>query len=159
MMGGPYGALGHGSFLPILESLASNIVGCIQKIQKDRIKSMTPRAEVVKQFCEHAELFLQRTAWASGCSSWFKQGRVDGPLPMFPGSRLVYLDLLATPRFEDYELEYLNPLNIFEFLGNGFSMREFDGRDLSYYLGLLDGDDHQIDLEADLHDELEDLIQ
>ncbi|OQV06871.1 hypothetical protein CLAIMM_11386 [Cladophialophora immunda] len=159
MMGGPYGALGHGSFLPILETLGSNIVACIQKMQKDRIKSMTPRAEAVEEFREHAELFLQRTAWASGCSSWFKQGRVDGPLTMFPGSRLVYLDLLATPRFEDYQIEYLNPLNRFAFLGNGFSQREFDGRDLSYYLGLLDGDDRQIDLEADLHDELADLIQ
>jgi hypothetical protein len=77
---------------------------------------------------------------------------------MFPGSRLTYLDLLSTPRFEDYHIEYLNSLNMFEFLGNGFSMREFDGRDLSYYLGLLDGEDHQINLEDDLHDELADLI-
>ncbi len=78
---------------------------------------------------------------------------------MFPGSRLVYMDLLATPRFEDYELQYSNSLNMFEFLGNGFATREFDGRDLSYYLGLLDGSDRQIDLEEDLHDELADLIQ
>jgi hypothetical protein len=69
------------------------------------------------------------------------------------------MDLLAAPRFEDYEIEYHNPLNMFEFLGNGFATREFDGRDLSYYLGLLDEGDHQIDLEADLHDELADLIQ
>ncbi|KIW99944.1 uncharacterized protein Z518_10872 [Rhinocladiella mackenziei CBS 650.93] len=158
MMGGPYGPLGHGSFLPIIETLAGNIIQCIQKMQKDRIRSLTPKAEIAEQLKEHAALFLKRTAWSSGCSSWFKQGRVDGPLPMFPGSRLVYMDLLATPRFEDYEIEYCNPLNMFEFLGNGFATREFDGRDLSYYLGLLDEGDHQIDLEADLHDELADLV-
>ncbi|KAK5274800.1 hypothetical protein LTR99_004490 [Exophiala xenobiotica] len=158
MMGGPYGPLGHGSFLPILETLAGNIIQCVQKMQKDHIKSLTPKAEIAEQLKEHAALFLQRTAWTSGCSSWFKQGRVDGPLPMFPGSRLIYMDLLATPRFEDYEIEYCNPLNMFEFLGNGFATREFDGRDLSYYLGLVDGDDHQIDLEGDLHGELSDLV-
>lgn len=73
---------------------------------------------------------------------------------MFPASRLVFMDLLATARFEDYHIEYLNSLNMFEFLGNGFATREFDGRDLSYYIGLLDGDDHQIDLEGDIHDDL-----
>jgi hypothetical protein len=73
---------------------------------------------------------------------------------MFPASRLVYMDLMANPRFEDYQIEYMNPLNMFEFLGNGFATREFDGRDLSYYLGLLGGDDHQIDLEGDIQDDL-----
>ncbi len=159
MMARPYGPLGNGSFLPIIETLAGNIIQVIQKMQKDHIKSLTPKAEIAGQLKEHAQLFLQRTAWTSGCSSWFKQGRVDGPLPMFPGSRLVYMDLLATPRFEDYQIEYCNPLNMFEFLGNGFAAREFDGRDLSYYLGLLDVGDRQIDLAGDLHDELADLIQ
>lgn len=158
MMAGPYGPLGHGSFLPILETLAGNIIQCIEKLQKDRIKSITPKAEIAEQLREHAQLFLQRTAWTSGCSSWFKQGRIDGPLPMFPGSRLIYMDLLKNPRFEDYEIEYCNSHNMFDFLGNGFSAREFDGRDLSYYLGLLDDDDHQIDLEANLHEELSDLV-
>ena len=159
MMAGPYGPLGHGSFLPILETLAGNIIQCIEKLQKDRIKSLTPKTKVAEQLTEHAQLFLQRTAWTSGCSSWFKQGRVDGPLPMFPGSRLIYMDLLKNPRFEDYEIEYCNSHNMFDFLGNGFSVREFDGRDLSYYLGLLDDEDRQIDLEANLHEELSDLVQ
>ncbi|KAK5059907.1 hypothetical protein LTR84_009790 [Exophiala bonariae] len=158
MMAGPYGPLGHGSFLPILETLAGNIIQCIEKLQKDRIKSLTPKTKVAEQLTEHAQLFLQRTAWTSGCSSWFKQGRVDGPLPMFPGSRLIYMDLLKNPRFEDYEIEYCNSYNMFDFLGNGFSVREFDGRDLSYYLGLLDNEDRQIDLEANLHEELSDLV-
>ncbi len=35
-------------------------------------------------------------------------------------------------------------------LGNGFSTRENDERDLSYYLGFIDGRDEQLDLEAEL---------
>jgi hypothetical protein len=65
MMGGPYGPLGHGSFLPIIETLAGNIIQCISKMQKDRIRSLTPRPEIAEQFREHAQLFLKRTAWTS----------------------------------------------------------------------------------------------
>ncbi|ETI26517.1 hypothetical protein G647_03294 [Cladophialophora carrionii CBS 160.54] len=158
MMGGPYGPLGHGSFLPILETLARYIIQIIDKMQTDRIKALTPRAEAIAQFKQHADLFLQRTAWVSGCSSWFKQGRVDGPLPMFPGSRLTYLNILEKPRFEHYQIEHCNELNMFEFLGDGFDVREFDGRDLSYYLGLIDGEDVQIDLEAELSTEMASLV-
>lgn len=154
MMGGPYGPLGHGSFLPIQEVLAGNIIQCIKKIQKDRLKKIVPKEEVARQFTDHADLFLKRTAWTDACSSWFKQGRIDGPVPIFPGSRLTYLELLENPRFEDYHMTYHNSKNMFEFLGNGFDVREFDGRDLSHYLGILNGvGDKQLDLEAELsHD-------
>ncbi|KAK5077996.1 hypothetical protein LTR64_003600 [Lithohypha guttulata] len=159
MMGGPYGPLGHGSFLPIIETLAGNIIQIIKKMQKDRIKKIVPREEVARQFTDHADLFLKRTAWTDACSSWFKQGRIDGPVPIFPGSRLTFLDLLGTPRYEDYQITYKNDKNMFEFLGNGFDVREFDGRDLSYYLGILDGvGDKQLDLEAELSQDMEKLM-
>ena len=32
----------------------------------------------------------------------------------------------------------MNKLNPYEFLGNGFTLREMTGGDLSYYLGVLD---------------------
>jgi len=156
---GPYGPLGHGSFLPILECLHGNIIEVVKKMQKDKIKKLAPREDVARQFTDHADLFLKRTAWTDACSSWFKQGKLDGPLPMFPGSRLTYLELLGTPRFEDYHITYKNDRNIFAFLGNGFEVREFDGRDLSYYLGILDAvGDKQLDLEAELSKDMERLM-
>ncbi len=39
-------------------------------------------------------------------------------------------------------MEYLSG-NRFNFLGNGFDMREEDGRDLTWYYGLLDEKDSQ----------------
>jgi len=131
---GPYGPLGHGSFLPIIEHLMKHFLTLVRKIQTQNIKSLTPLRSVSEAFVDHADLYLKRTAWTSGCSSWFKQGKVDGPLAMFPGTRLVYFDLLKEPRYEDYEIEYQSG-NPFGFLGNGFSTREYDGSDLSYYLG------------------------
>jgi hypothetical protein len=141
-----------------VETLAANVIQCIDKMQREYIQSMTPKQEVADSFASHAKLFLERTAWTQNCASWFKQGRVDGPLPMFPGSRLIYMDLLKDPRFEDYEIRYDGGHDIFRFLGNGFATREFDGRDLSYYLGLLDGRDEQEDLEAELNGKLAELV-
>jgi hypothetical protein len=44
---------------------------------------------------------------------------------------------MEAPRWEDYEIEYWGR-NMFSFLGNGFHTREFDGRDITNYLGCLD---------------------
>ena len=131
---GPYGPLGHGSFIPIIELVTRHILTIVKKMQKEDIKSLTPRLDISEFFAEHADLFLQRTAWSGACRSWFKQGRLDGKPAVFPGSRLVYMDLLKEPRFEDYTINYSHG-NPFAFLGNGFSTKEFDGSDLSYYLG------------------------
>ena len=106
----------------------------ITKMQQENIKELRPRQEVCEAFTEHADLFHKRTAWTSGCRSWFKQGKIDGPLAMWPGSRLLYFDCLAKPRYEDYHIKYTNG-NPFEFMGNGFTTREYNGGDLSFYLG------------------------
>ncbi|CAD0028185.1 unnamed protein product [Aureobasidium pullulans] len=49
---------------------------------------------------------------------------------------------MATVRWEDYHLTRLEK-NRFAYLADGFASRESDGRDLSWYLGLLDGKDVQ----------------
>ena len=140
--------------------------------------------DLSKQFRQHADLFLQRTAWTSPCKSWFKQGRADGQAVIYPGSRLSFFHLMEKPRYEDFEIEYWDD-NRYAFLGNGtspassldfmglrcylvapsgfvclryaliycsagFDTREFDGRDITNYLGLLDGEDKQPDYDPDL---------
>jgi hypothetical protein len=54
------------------------------------------------------------------------------------------MELIATPRYEDYEIEY-NSTNQWSWLGNGFSTRDNDGRDITWYMGLVDGKDTQQD--------------
>lgn len=130
-VGGPYFSFGHGSYTAMVELFMKNILSNIGKIQKENIKSMTPRQEAADEFVEHANLWLKRTVWSETCSSWFK---INGQLTIFPGSRLVLADLLSTPRYEDYLYEYWSK-NRFGFLGNGFSTKEFDGSDLAWYLG------------------------
>lgn len=50
--------------------------------------------------------------------------------------------MLQRVRFEDYEIEYRSG-NAFNFLGDGFHVREYDGSDLTWYCGLVDGKDKQ----------------
>lgn len=139
---GPYGPLGHGSFMPLIEAWTRYMFAAIAKTQVEGIKSLTPRADAARDFRRHADLFLQRTAWTQPCSSWFKQGRRTGQAAVYPGSRLHFLELLKAPRYEDFEIEYWNR-NRFAWLGNGFEVREEDGRDVTYYLGLLGEEDKQ----------------
>lgn len=120
------------------ELLVRNIAQVSKKMQKENIKSVKPRRAICTAFAEHADLFVKRTAWSGPCSSWFKNGQKDGRLTMFPGSRLVYFELLSTPRFEDYEITYWSD-NPFQFLGNGFALIEFNGGDISHYVGGADG--------------------
>lgn len=127
---GPYGPLGHGSFMPLIEQWTKYMFDAITKAQVEDIKSYTPRMDLSKQFRQHADLFLKRTAWTSPCSSWFKQGKVDGQAVVYPGSRLSFMHLMERPRYEDFDIEYWDD-NRFAFLGNGFDTREFDGRDIT----------------------------
>ncbi|KAK0659414.1 putative sterigmatocystin biosynthesis monooxygenase stcW [Lasiodiplodia hormozganensis] len=139
---GPYGPLGHGSFMPLIEAWTRYMFAVITKVQVEGIKSLAPRTDAAAQFRQHADLYLQRTAWTQPCSSWFKQGRKDGQVVVYPGSRLHFMELMKAPRYEDFEIVYWNE-NRFAFLGNGFEVRERDGRDITYYLGLLGDEDKQ----------------
>ncbi|KAL9071609.1 MAG: hypothetical protein Q9157_005406 [Trypethelium eluteriae] len=139
---GPYGPLGHGSFMPLIERWTQYMFDVISKVQVENIKSLTPRLKVAQQFRQHADLFLKRTAWISPCRSWFKQGKTDGQAAIYPGSRLHFMEIMKQPRYEDFDIEYWDE-NQFAFMGNGFEVREFDGRDITNYLGLLDGVDKQ----------------
>ncbi|KAL2837716.1 putative dimethylaniline monooxygenase [Aspergillus pseudoustus] len=133
MINGPFGPYGHGSILPIIEIITRYIEKFLIKLGRENVKSFYPKQQAVDDFRRHRELFLLRTAWSSPCRSWFKGGTVDGPIMMWPGSRLHFFEALAEPRYEDYEWEYqLN--NRFSYFGNGFSQREIDGDNITWYI-------------------------
>jgi len=55
--------------------------------------------------------------------------------------------MLSAPRYEDYDIEYRHG-NAWYWLGNGFSTRDLDGRDLTFYMGLVDDLDKQRDYDV-----------
>ncbi|KAI5460705.1 steroid monooxygenase [Mariannaea sp. PMI_226] len=139
---GPFGPYGHGSFLPITETVARYVMQVLRKMSEEEITSFAPKEEAVADFVQHRRKFLPRTAWTSPCRSWFKQGTVDGEPMMWPGSRIQFFETIKAPRWEDFDLKYTTS-NRFGYFGNGFAARETDGSDLTWYLGLLDGNERQ----------------
>lgn len=130
---GPNAPVGHGSAIPIIEHLTKYMLKMIYKAQTEGYKSFTPSQSAIDQFVVHADVFLKRMAWSSHCRSWFKNGSEDGPVTaLHPGSRIHWFHLLSNIRYENWEWRTTGT-NQWEFLGNGFSVREGEGRDLTWY--------------------------
>ncbi|KAF5385429.1 hypothetical protein D9757_005446 [Collybiopsis confluens] len=138
------GPTGHGSGAPMIENMTRCLLKILRKMQTENIVSMQVKDKAADDFNEHRELYLKRTAWAGQCSSWFKPGPDASPV-MFPGNRVLFIEILSNPRWEDWDYEYGHAGNRFGHFGNGFTMREVDGRDTTFYYGLLDGKDEQPD--------------
>ncbi len=130
---GPSSPVAHGSILPCMEKMSHYIMKIISKMQVEPIRAIAPSKAALREFNEHRNSQLATTAWSDRCSSWFKNGTVDGPVvAVHPGSRLHFFEMIAEPRYEDMDIEYSN--NRFAYLGNGNTRREVEGRDLAWYL-------------------------
>ncbi|OAL17347.1 hypothetical protein AYO22_11714 [Fonsecaea multimorphosa] len=131
---GPNCPIGHGSVVPIAEHAAKYMINMLQKMQTQNTKTFVPKADAVRDFNEHISAFMERTVWSAKCRSWYKNGMTDGPVVgLHPGSRIHWFHVLDDPRYEDYEFSYWT-ISRFQYLGNGFSTREAEDRDSSYYL-------------------------
>ncbi|KAH8698091.1 hypothetical protein GQ44DRAFT_753736 [Phaeosphaeriaceae sp. PMI808] len=74
--------------------------------QKENIRSFDARREAVDDFMHQKGLFTQHTVWNGDCISF----------------TLHYMETLATPRFDDFEVEFNR--RRFAYLRNGFSQTE-----------------------------------
>lgn len=135
---GPNGPASHGSLLPIIEWHTRYMFKVISHMQRTSIKSLSPSRAAVEDAYIHTHELLKRTAWSSACSSWFKRGKVHGPVTaIWPGSRMHYFEVLREPRFEDFNIEYGG--NRFAYFGNGYTDSELDEEaNAVWYLDVLD---------------------
>ncbi|OQV01285.1 hypothetical protein CLAIMM_06668 [Cladophialophora immunda] len=140
---GPNSPVGHGSAIPIIEHLTKYMIRMMHKCQVEGYKSFAPSLAAIDEFVQHVDAFMPRMAWADDCRSWFKNGRTSGPVTaLWPGSRIHWFEALDVHniRFEDWEWtrRQEDPAtgtapNRWAFLGNGFTRRELDGADLTWY--------------------------
>lgn len=124
MFTGPFTPVAQGAILPILTAMSNYILQVIRKMYTQHIRRITPNEAVIADFMEHTKAYLPRTCWADPCVSWFKQGQIDGPIVMWPGSRLAFFEAVKTPQWEDYDIQYHSG-NRFGFLGSGFAPYEY----------------------------------
>ncbi|KAH8924303.1 FAD/NAD(P)-binding domain-containing protein [Atractiella rhizophila] len=126
---GPGSPSAHGALIPSTEHVSDYAIKVLHRLQTEPIKTIEVKQDVVDELYEHAQEQLKTTAWASTCSSWFKNGKPDGPLDsLHPGGRLHYFSTLQNPRWEDFNYIYSN--NRFAHYGNGFTLREVEERDI-----------------------------
>ncbi|KAJ5774830.1 hypothetical protein N7457_009726 [Penicillium paradoxum] len=127
MFTGPFTPVAQGAILPILTAMSNYFVKVIRKMYSQHIRRITPKDSVIEEFMEHTRAYLPRTSWADPCASWFKQGHKDGPVVMWPGSRLAFFEAVKTPQWEDYDIQY-HSNNRFGFMGSGFAPYEFSAK-------------------------------
>lgn len=135
MINGPQGCGANGSILPVLEETIDYCIAAINKMQRQGIKSMMPRAECVEEFNFHTDEFIKdRGVWVDKCSSWYKNGTVDGRVvAVFPATNVAFMEAMRDPRWEDYEYDYLDKASRYRCFGNGNSVGEIDGQGRSQH--------------------------
>jgi len=114
-----------GSVTASLTAVADLAIAMIRKIQTEDLWSIAPREDVTNLFNEHAQTMLHGTVWEDACNSWYKNqdGRITA---VWPGSALHFQDVIRSPRWEDWEIKYMNKHNMFAYLGLGFTTIERD---------------------------------
>ncbi|KAJ9115390.1 hypothetical protein QFC22_005145 [Naganishia vaughanmartiniae] len=134
IMCGPGTVFANGSLLAGIEANAKYIVDAVAKMQSQDIKSMEIAQENQDEYNRQQDSLMADLVFTSHCSSWYKSGRPDAPPDaLFAGSTLQFMELLASPRWEDWEYEYRHE-NKFSFLGKGTSTVEGNGGDRAFYL-------------------------
>ncbi|KAH7350443.1 hypothetical protein BKA66DRAFT_563373 [Pyrenochaeta sp. MPI-SDFR-AT-0127] len=133
---GPNGGPGVGSTVPFLENGARYMIMCIQKMQREWIKSMVPKRSAVKDFGRYTDAFLEPTVFNSTCNSWWRHKGNGRILALWPGSALHGMYVLSHPRWEDYDYQQKDELegNPFKWLGNGYSRAQIEGKNTTEYL-------------------------
>lgn len=96
-------------------------------------RSFCPTESATEEYKVHKNEWMKRSVWDQECRSWYKN--VDGKITaVWSGSVPHYIEVMKSPRFEDYKWESTVKGNRWSFLGNGFSQRESAGADLSWYI-------------------------
>jgi hydroxyversicolorone monooxygenase len=70
------------------------------------------------------------------CRSWYKNNETGRVNAVWPGSSLHYIEAIRTPRYEDFDIEYLGAgkQNMWAFLGMGTVKALVNKEDVSPYL-------------------------
>ncbi|KAH8591217.1 hypothetical protein B0O99DRAFT_632827 [Bisporella sp. PMI_857] len=143
MMLGPNAAIGTGSLTMMIEMEGDYIIKSVRKMQKEDIKSMEVQSRRVQDFSKVIDSYFEQTVYLDGCNSWYRSdgGRGNRITGLWPGSAMHAMETLRSPRWEDYDYEYLGDedgieVNRLGWLGNGWSIVQTDAGsgELAFYL-------------------------
>ncbi|KAJ4177179.1 hypothetical protein NW755_013998 [Fusarium falciforme] len=130
---GPNCPVANGSLVPCIEWSAAYIIQAIQKMQRDQIRTLEVKQSVQDAFNAYIQEAHKDMVWQGSCQSWYKDRTTGKITAVWPGSSNHFMELIESPRYEDFEIQYING-NPFWFMGNGVSQRETNKQDLTFYL-------------------------
>lgn len=121
-----------------LQNVSMYALQMIKKLQTEYIGSLTVKQSVTDAFNEHCQEWVKHTVWVDDCRSWYKNNETGRVNAVYPGSSLHYCEMIKTPRWEDYEIEYLpgspGVKNMWAFMGMGTCRALVEKLDVSPYL-------------------------
>lgn len=131
---GPNCPIGNGPIIFSIEIQGEYISHFLNRWQKEDVLTFEPKIEAVNDFIHQKDLFMQETVWSTHCQSWYKDPMTGKITALWPGSTLHYMEALANPRYEDYDIEYRGGRR-FAYFGMGFSQTELSPNvDVTYYI-------------------------
>ncbi|KAK8877498.1 FAD NAD(P)-binding domain-containing protein [Apiospora arundinis] len=134
---GPNCPIGNGPIIILIELEGEYMAQFLNRWQKQGpgLASFEPRREAVDDFMAHKDAFMDTRAVWSRCESWYRSRATGRVTALWPGSMPHYMEALAEPRYDDYEVTYHRGANRFAYLGNGFSQMELDpDADVAFYI-------------------------
>lgn len=131
---GPNSPVSNGSLVQAIQMTGVYIYNLINKIQTQDIKSLEVSEVATREYNDYIQAWLAKTVWTAPCRSWYKRGTSDGKVVgLYAGSCYHWAEALREPRWEDFLVRYRQRPgeNRFSWLGNGFTVRETEGRSIS----------------------------
>ena len=132
---GPNATVGHGTLITSMDWSAQYMIKWLRKVASEQIRSIAPKQSATDEFVRYGDEIHKTLTWTGSCVSWYKNHRRDGRVTAtWPGSALLYKEMIKELRPEDWEIEY-RQRNRFAFMGNGFTQLEYDEEaDLAWYI-------------------------
>jgi cation diffusion facilitator CzcD-associated flavoprotein CzcO len=102
LLNGPTGPVGNFSLIDIAEKQWAYIDQLIDLVRAGRCKAVAPSMAALEDYEARRTEAAKRTVFASGCKSWYLDAA--GVPQVWPWSYAHFVEVMARPRLEDYEL-------------------------------------------------------
>ncbi|CEN60361.1 hypothetical protein ASPCAL02802 [Aspergillus calidoustus] len=131
---GPNSPISNGSLIPVIEHQVDFALKFKRKKKNQDLHHVVVTEKATAEFNEWKDEFMKGMTWTGNCTSWYKNGTVDGTvIGPWPGSVNHFLSILKQPRFEDFEYRYRSR-NRFRYFGDGRAANEAKGQPLGAYI-------------------------
>ncbi|KAK7973228.1 hypothetical protein PG988_007362 [Apiospora saccharicola] len=134
---GPNCPIGNGPIIILIELAGEYMAHFLNRWQKQGpgLISFEPKRQAVDDFMRHKDAFMDsRAVWAEG-DSWYRSRATGRVTALWPGSVPHYMEALAEPLYDDYEVTYRQGSNRLAYLGNGISQNGLDPEaDTAFYI-------------------------